>query len=162
MTLEHKVGVEVRPGVFTTNDPKYDWDNNIKRMINSGNGHPIPDDLRTFTLLEHDMAAEAGISGYIDRLIDLGAPAQHITAVDLVHQHFLQFRESNPKRMKLPNTTPRVQAKTANKKRVRKPTPNPPNEIGNTGFIPPGLVKAAEKKRPAKKKAAAKKAPTAK
>jgi hypothetical protein len=128
----HRPGVEVRPGVFTTNDPKFDWDHKIKRMVNSGTGKAIPDDVRAFTLLEHDMAAEAAINGYLLRLDNLGAPDGHIAAVSACYEHFQKFRQDNPKRMKLPNTTLRspseqgllnlgpVPLKEINKKTARK------------------------------------------
>lgn len=107
--MHHKPGVEVRPGVFTTQDPKFDFDINIKRLVNSGHGRPIPDDVPVFALLGHDLASRAAVERYLVRVIDLGCPATHTASVAQQLEVFTQFHEENPGRMKLAQTPPRPQ-----------------------------------------------------
>jgi hypothetical protein len=118
--MNHLPGVEVAPGIWTTNDPKYNWDHNLKRMVNSGHGRPIPDDVPVMTFLGHDMAALAGIEAYQIRAMDLRFPKSHLVAADERYNAFSDFYEQNPQRMKVATTTPPM-FKIAAKSKAAKP-----------------------------------------
>lgn len=111
MKEEHKVGVEVRPGVWTTNDPKFDWDHNLKRLVNSGHGRPIPDDVAAFTLLAHDADADVAVERYMVKLTErMDMNNDHVIAVAQQLGRFKRFKKEHPMRMKAAKTLPRMAA----------------------------------------------------
>lgn len=104
--MSHQPGVEVRPGVYTTHDPKFYFDTNILRLVNAGHGRAIPDDVPVFMLLAHDKASLNGLEGYLHEAIRLRCAVPHLENVVARCDDFFQFNYAHPKRMKLAQTFP--------------------------------------------------------
>jgi hypothetical protein len=105
---DHKPGVEVRPGVFTTHDPKYDFDVNLKRMVSAYSGKPIPDHIPAFTFLARDPDAHVGIRAYVERLINKSSiDREHVEAAVGQLARFCDFAGAYPNNMREANTEAR-------------------------------------------------------
>ena len=110
--MEHVAGVEVSPGRFTTQDPKYDIENG--RLINAASGKPIPLKTPVFMFLAHDEDALPMLRGYEERLIlRRKAKATHIASVQARVKEFTLFKDQNHELMHVADTTPREGAISA-------------------------------------------------
>ncbi len=105
----HPVGFEVRPSVFTTNDPRYDFDTTIKRLVRSTTGCPVDDDVPVHMLVATDLAAHIGVEQYVEEVYDYRPAKGDSERLEAIGVAFNQFYADHRERMVLPEYAEREQ-----------------------------------------------------
>lgn len=103
----HNAGIEVKSGIWTTQDPKYNIEiiEGVPRLVNAYHGRPVSLDVAAFTLLSHDNLAQTTINFYLHRAESQPAPVSHLKAIRERVEAFQKFFEDYPERMKDADTT---------------------------------------------------------